>query len=105
MELLGWTPFHARLHQRLKLPLLDNRSRARAGGRATSAGAADLLLPKGEQILMAVSGGQDSLALVALLQVLQRPLQPSLASGGSCGGGTGGPIGPAFGVAVFFARG
>ena len=42
----GWTPLHARLHQVL-------RSR--------------LLLPKGQRVLVAVSGGQDSLCLIRLL--------------------------------------
>ena len=46
----SWTPLHARLHQVL-------RSR--------------LLLPKGHRILVAVSGGQDSLCLIRLLLDLQ----------------------------------
>lgn len=45
-----WTPFHARLHRTL-------RQRA--------------LLPKGSSVLIAVSGGQDSLALLSLLRDLQ----------------------------------
>jgi tRNA(Ile)-lysidine synthase len=50
MAALPWTPFHARLHQ-----LLRDRS----------------LLPKGDTVLMAVSGGQDSLCLLRLLVDLQ----------------------------------
>ncbi len=54
----GWTPLHARLHQTL-------RDRA--------------LLPKGQGILIAVSGGQDSLCLAKLLLDLQPKWQWQLA--------------------------
>lgn len=48
----GWSPLHDRLHRRL---------RSRPGW-----------LPAGERLLVAVSGGQDSMALVGLLRDLQR---------------------------------
>ncbi|MEB3331616.1 MAG: tRNA lysidine(34) synthetase TilS [Synechococcaceae cyanobacterium] len=47
-----WSPHHLRLHRQL---LAD-----------------PLLLPRGEGLLLAVSGGQDSIALTALLQDLRR---------------------------------
>lgn len=47
---LGWTSWHDRLHRRLLLQ--------------------PQLLPKGSALLLAVSGGQDSMALLALLQDL-----------------------------------
>jgi tRNA(Ile)-lysidine synthase len=54
----AWTPTHASLHQRLRTArLVSGRSR--------------YLLPKGSHILMAVSGGQDSLCLAKLLLDLQ----------------------------------
>ncbi|WP_238154220.1 tRNA lysidine(34) synthetase TilS [Synechococcus elongatus] len=53
-----WSPFHARLHQ-----LLQRRS----------------LLPTRSRLLLAVSGGQDSLALVQLLRGLQPHWHWSLA--------------------------
>ena len=47
---LGWTSWHDRLHRRLLMQ--------------------PQLLPKGSSLLLAVSGGQDSMALLALLQDL-----------------------------------
>ena len=49
---LSWTPWHDRLHRRL----LQQPQ----------------LLPQGRPLLLAVSGGQDSMALLVLLQNLQR---------------------------------
>ncbi|MEB3231600.1 MAG: tRNA lysidine(34) synthetase TilS [Leptolyngbyaceae bacterium] len=53
-----WTPLHAQLHQVLRCP-------PRSDWPTPS------LLPKGQRILVAVSGGQDSLCLVKLLLDLQ----------------------------------
>ena len=47
---LGWTSWHDRLHRRLLMQ--------------------PQLLPQGSALLLAVSGGQDSMALLALLQDL-----------------------------------
>ena len=47
---LGWTSWHDRLHRRLLMQ--------------------PQLLPKGSSLLLAVSGGQDSMALLALLKDL-----------------------------------
>lgn len=58
MSLSPWTPLHALLHQTLK-----NRN----------------LLPQGQWVLMAVSGGQDSLCLAKLLLDLQSRWQWQLA--------------------------
>jgi tRNA(Ile)-lysidine synthase len=49
---LAWSPWHDRLHRRLQQH--------------------PLLLPDGQPLLLAVSGGQDSMALLVLLQELQR---------------------------------
>jgi tRNA(Ile)-lysidine synthase len=54
----GWTLYHARLHQVLRA-LRDTRKGSRQ------------LLPKNERLLVAVSGGQDSLCLMRLLLDLQ----------------------------------
>ncbi|MEM9264174.1 MAG: tRNA lysidine(34) synthetase TilS [Cyanobacteria bacterium P01_F01_bin.13] len=55
---MSWTPIHARIHTLLK---------------------ATVLLPKGTAILMAVSGGQDSLCLAKLLLDLRSQWQWQLA--------------------------
>ena len=47
---LGWTSWHDHLHRRLLMQ--------------------PQLLPQGSSLLLAVSGGQDSMALLALLQDL-----------------------------------
>ena len=49
---LSWTPWHDRLHRRLQQQ--------------------PQLLPQGQPLLLAVSAGQDSMALLVLLQDLQR---------------------------------
>ena len=49
---LAWSPWHVRLHRRLQQQ--------------------PQLLPQGRPLLLAVSGGQDSMALLVLLQELQR---------------------------------
>ena len=49
---LAWSPWHDRLHRRLQQQ--------------------PQLLPNGQPLLLAVSGGQDSMALLVLLQELQR---------------------------------
>ena len=49
---LAWSPWHDRLHRRLQQQ--------------------PKLLPEGQPLLLAVSGGQDSMALLVLLQELQR---------------------------------
>ena len=49
---LAWSPWHDRLHRRLQQQ--------------------PQLLPEGRALLLAVSGGQDSMALLVLLQELQR---------------------------------
>ena len=49
---LAWSPWHDRLHRRLRQQ--------------------PQLLPEGQPLLLAVSGGQDSMALLVLLQELQR---------------------------------
>ena len=48
----SWSPWHARLHRQLQLE--------------------PTLLPKGQALLLAVSGGQDSMALLGLLLGLRR---------------------------------
>ncbi|NDD69844.1 MAG: tRNA lysidine(34) synthetase TilS, partial [Synechococcaceae bacterium WB9_4xC_028] len=48
---MGWTPWHDRLHCRLL--------------------AQPAMLPRGSRLLLALSGGQDSMALLALLRGLQ----------------------------------
>ncbi len=48
---MGWTPWHDRLHRRLL--------------------AQPAMLPRGSRLLLALSGGQDSMALLALLRGLQ----------------------------------
>ena len=60
-----WGDFHARLHQLLKTPRPSVCSSSQRG--------ADLnyLLPPRQSILIAVSGGQDSVALAGLLSGLQ----------------------------------
>lgn len=56
-----WSDYHARLHQRLKTP--------RPGSRPNEKPC--YLLPQGQSILIAVSGGQDSVALAGLLARLR----------------------------------
>ena len=51
LQLLSWTPWHHRLHQQL-LTAPD-------------------LLPQGKTLVVAVSGGQDSMALLGLLRDLK----------------------------------
>ncbi len=61
MAALDWTAFHARLHQRLKTPLSGARPNARPV----------YLLPQGQSVLLALSGGQDSVAMAGLLAALR----------------------------------
>ncbi len=56
-----WTDFHARLHQRLKTPRPGSRPSEKPG----------YLLPQGQSVLIAVSGGQDSVAMAGLLAGLR----------------------------------
>lgn len=60
-----WTLFHSRLHQQLRSPVPESALGPAAGSVRTA------LLPRGQRIVIAVSGGQDSVALARLLYDLQ----------------------------------
>ncbi len=55
MKQVPWSPWHDRLHQKLR--------------------ESNELLPKGSSLLLSVSGGQDSMALIKLISDLQRIYQ------------------------------
>jgi len=57
----NWSDFHGRLHRRLKTPRPGSRPSAKPS----------FLLPQQQAVLIAVSGGQDSVALAGLLAALR----------------------------------
>lgn len=66
-----WTAFHSRLHQRLRSPSQASVSLPRLGTAGAGGNHDPALLPPQQPILVAVSGGQDSVALARLLYDLQ----------------------------------